>query len=684
MNQLFVIAKTWAKPILYGILLLIVFLLLTAGGSRIYQYWDSDPDRGATTVKQDEFGDSFEKVTYLPQGWDAADSLWFYTTTQGSDLLPYDFFMALEQADKKEAFSSSENMNHFRYLPQKATFSNPDALPVGFVKDSYRGKNYIGYTCAACHTGQINYEGTGIRIDGAPASADLDGFMSSLSKALKAAADNADTRKRFIAQVLKRNGDYDSEAEVEADLKKYNQRIAEYNIINRSKTPYGYARLDAFGRIYNRVLEHVLDAKQLRKILQETLTEEELKTVLKNVDPVLSGDERDHIVTRVSELLTPKQVLQLRNKIFNPPDAPVSYPFLWDIPQHDYVQWNGLASNAGVGPVGRNTGEVIGVFGTLDWAEKEGFSLSALIGGQGFGNHISFTSSINVRNLRRLESKLWELQSPQWPETIFGHIDLERKARGDKLFTRYCASCHAEIDRSAEDRRIIANLSSIGNVGTDPKMALNSVNYLGWSGILLNQYVGVDVGKILVDKRAPAAALLTQADINVVATPDPDKWFLRRWGEWAYDLATAFFDNEIKPSIKQGNYEPDTTARPFASLLSYKGRSLNGIWATAPYLHNGSVPTLYDLLLPKKRPGDPEDGEYRPDQFQVGSREFNPGRVGLKSEGYQGFTFLTSLEGNSNAGHEYASGRTTQPDGTIPPALTKEQRLDLLEYLKSL
>jgi len=684
MNQLFVMAKTWAKPILYGILLLFVFLLLTAGGSRIYQYWDTDPDRGATTVKQDEFGDSFEKVTYLPQGWDAADSLWFYTTTQGSDLLPYDFFMALEQADKKEAFSSSENMNHFRYLPQKATFSNPDALPVGFVKDSYRGKNYIGYTCAACHTGQINYEGTGIRIDGAPASADLDGFMASLSKALKATADNADTRKRFIEQVLKRNGDYDSEAEVEADLKKYNQRIAEYNIINRSKTPYGYARLDAFGRIYNRVLEHVLDAQQLRKILQETLTEEELKTVLKNVDQVLNGDERDHIVARVSELLTPKQVLQLRNKIFNPPDAPVSYPFLWDIPQHDYVQWNGLASNAGVGPVGRNTGEVIGVFGTLDWAEKDGFSLSALIGGQGLGNHISFTSSINVRNLRRMESKLWDLQSPQWPEAIFGHIDVERKDRGEKLFTRYCASCHAEIDRSADDRRIIAHLSSIGNVGTDPKMALNSVNYMGWSGILLNQYVGVDVGKILVDQRAPAAALLTQSDINVVATPDPDKWFLRRWAEWAYDLATAFFDNEIKPSIKQGNYDPDTTARPFASLLSYKGRSLNGIWATAPYLHNGSVPTLYDLLLPKKRPGDPEDGEYRPDQFQVGSREFNPGRVGLKSDGYQGFTFLTSLEGNSNAGHEYASGRTAQPDGTIPPALTKEERLDLLEYLKSL
>ena len=34
--------------------------------------------------------------------------------------------------------------------------------------------------------------------------------------------------------------------------------------------------------------------------------------------------------------------------VFNAPDAPVSYPFLWDIPQHDYVQWNGIGANSGV------------------------------------------------------------------------------------------------------------------------------------------------------------------------------------------------------------------------------------------------------------------------------------------------------------------------------------------------
>lgn len=82
--------------------------------------------------------------------------------------------------------------------------------------------------------------------------------------------------------------------------------------------------------------------------------------------------------------------------------------------------------------------------------------------------------------------------------------------------------------------------------------------------------------------------------------------------------------------------------------------------------------------------GDPEDGEYRPDQFKVGSREFDPVKVGLRSSGYEGFTFDTSLSGNSNAGHEYASGKTAQPNGKILKPLTEEERIDLLEYLKTL
>ena len=57
--------------------------------------------------------------------------------------------------------------------------------------------------------------------------------------------------------------------------------------------------------------------------------------------------------------------------------------------------------------------------------------------------------------------------------------------------------------------------------------------------------------------------------------------------------------------------------------LAYKVRPLNGVWATPPYLHNGSVPTIDDLL------GDPEK---RPPKFYLGSREYDPVKLGYKTD----------------------------------------------------
>ncbi len=729
MKNLFALLKShWRRYTFLAFIFLAIALSLSAGISRIYQFWDKDPDRGATTVKQDYFGDSFSKVVYLKtkdqkwdQGWDPADSLWFYTTTQGSNLLPYDFFLELEQEGKTELFRANENLNRYRYLPQKVTFSNPDGLPVGFVRDSYQGKDYMGYTCAACHTGQLNFKGTGIRIDGGPAGADMQTFVKDLASAMRATRDNEAVRKRFVAKVLARRNNYAVEKAVIADLDKYSHRITTYYEINQSEDSYyGYARLDAFGRIYNRVLEHVLnstDAKELRGLLRDVFKDAELASVMQKTETVLSGEKRDHLVERVAQLLSREQWAKLRAKIFSAADAPVSYPFLWDIPQHDYVQWNGLAANAGLGPVGRNTGEAIGVFGTQDWEERSDIDVLrhviAGVTGQGFfkNPYISFKSSINVRNLRRLERHLGKLQSPQWPKEI---IPLpkeheERATKGEKLFNDNCASCHAEIKRTDPDRRIVAHMSRLNDIGTDRTMAENGATRTGWSGILRNQYVSAGPGNILIDQRAPVAAILTKATLSVVATPDPDRFFLVRWAFWAYDLISALTSNEIKPSLKSGNYDPDTTAKPYDSLLAYKGRALNGIWATAPYLHNGSVPTLYDLLLPQKRQsGDSKDSEYRPEQFLVGSREFDPDRVGFKREGYDGFKFDTTRPGNSNAGHEYGARLTMLwPDGTtvdktlnmtkdqckrmepigqcrVLEPLTKDQRLDLIEYLKDL
>ncbi|MFP6762192.1 MAG: hypothetical protein VB858_01200, partial [Planctomycetaceae bacterium] len=55
----------------------------------------------------------------------------------------------------------------------------------------------------------------------------------------------------------------------------------------------------------------------------------------------------------------------------------------------------------------------------------------------------------------------------------------------------------------------------------------------------------------------------------------------------------------------------------------YPARPLAGVWSTAPFLHNGSVPTIYHLLLP---------ADQRPRTFYVGSREFDPEKLGFHFE----------------------------------------------------
>jgi hypothetical protein len=224
-------------------------------------------------------------------------------------------------------------------------------------------------------------------------------------------------------------------------------------------------------------------------------------------------------------------------------------------------------------------------------------------------------------------------------------------------------------------------------------MAENSVKHNGKSGNFKDTYQGTDVGSVVVKEDAPVVQILTAATKGVIATPDSDKWWPQRMAEWVYSIVMSFTDNTIKASVKEGDYQPDTTAQPYASLHAYKGRSLNGIWATAPYLHNGSVPTLYDLLLPAKD---------RPKSFKVGAREFDPDKVGFKSAGYEGpgTQFNTDLQrGNHNTGHErYCSITRRLPDKDVakaiadkvnpPPdpdcTLTEQQRQDLMEYLRSL
>jgi hypothetical protein len=105
----------------------------------------------------------------------------------------------------------------------------------------------------------------------------------------------------------------------------------------------------------------------------------------------------------------------------------------------------------------------------------------------------------------------------------------------------------------------------------------------------------------------------------------------------------------------------------FRKTSGYANHPLDGIWARAPYLHNGSVPTLRDLL---------EAPENRPKEFYRGYDVFDQQRVGFVSnvpeaEGRQFFRYDTTIPGNGNGGHVYG---TTMPEA---------DKLAILEYLKT-
>jgi mono/diheme cytochrome c family protein len=104
----------------------------------------------------------------------------------------------------------------------------------------------------------------------------------------------------------------------------------------------------------------------------------------------------------------------------------------------------------------------------------------------------------------------------------------------------------------------------------------------------------------------------------------------------------------------------------FRKTNGYAGMPLDGTWLRAPYLHNGSVPTLRALLLLDERPA----------RFYRGYDVYDWRGVGFVATGpeaeKQGVEFDTSLRGNGNGGHTYGS------------ELSVQDREALLEYLKTL
>jgi len=537
-----------------------------------------------------------QNITYLEQNWSDEEREYFYFTDQGSRLIPYDYFLHLEHAENAQLFRNDKNMMSLGFIPTEASDNNPDGLPVGLARNG----DHMGPTCSACHTQQISYQDQIIRIDGGQAFIDLPNFLSGLTSSLKATLDDKQKFVRFQQNILGNDASEQQQSTLKQELQAQYEKRHTYAIQNHTDLAYGYSRLDAFGAILNQAL----------------------------------------IATGVEDNT-------------NEPNAPTSYPYIWDTPQHDYVEWNGSQSNSGVGSLTRNIGEVIGVFGGI---ETETTHWLGMIDG-------GYKSSIQASELRGLEHVVAKLHSPLWPES-FPAIDTNLAKLGRGLYEQHCIECHVDMDRTDPLRKIQVRMSTLGEINTDPLMAENAIYFRGKSGKFEGRPRYYFAGNSLPEE-APAIHIANNIMIGILKNYPLQAYLAKRdaknLGHPDVNHPPKYVDGEI---IEHGEEVSDH------ALLAYKARPLNGVWSSAPFLHNGSVANMYQLLLPAAK---------RDTEFYLGSWDYDPKTMGYVSEMTQNsFMFDTLLPGNSNAGHEYGGGAYG-----LPP-LTEEERWALVEYLKTL
>lgn len=319
------------------------------------------------------------------------------------------------------------------------------------------------------------------------------------------------------------------------------------------------------------------------------------------------------------------------------PLAPVKPPFLWNAPQGAWTQWAGIAQD----PIERNFGETQGVYLPMDLTSKTP------------AEHL-FDSNARLLNLGKIEDLVTHLAPPKWPEHVLGKIDRAKAARGKALFAQNCAGCH----------------NSYPYIWTAPnKYGKRFIQV----GIVPQSYVGTDATQF--------RTLMPYAQTAQLA-PYLPKPFTGKPVVPASVLSVTIGKALMETAEKKLNLSPQQALKlhgyrarplPHPPERSYKAAPRDGIWAEPPYLHNGSVPNLYEMLIPARQ---------RTKKFYVG-REFDPVKVGIDTSGNSGrFLFDTRLEGNSNAGHSFENA--PRGNGVVGPLLTEDQRWALIEYLKSI
>jgi mono/diheme cytochrome c family protein len=569
---------------------------------------------------------------FLDQGsnWTDLSRSEFYTQDQGSRMIPLAWLRALKQTNGQPFLADS--LTRYGYLRNPA---NTNGLPVGFTASGPAGSQIAGMTCAACHTRQITAEGKTYRIDGGPAIADFQSFLGDLDTAIGQVIGSDAAFDVFAAAVLgSTTPDSDDVIALRQDVNAWYDRY--HTLMTRAlpTPPWGPARLDAVGMIFNR----------------------------------LTGLD-----------LGPPPNYVIADNI-KKADAPVRYPFLWNAPVQDKTQWPGFAENGNdILGLARNLGEVFGVFGVFT-PTNDGL----------FVNYLS-SNSANFDGLVKLEHLVRQLGPPKWPWPVDTVLVAQGKAIYERPTARGgCTACHGITQGAVRFLDVQTWVTPIQDVGTDTR----EYDVIGWTantGVLEGAFIPLATNPLKANDLAfnvLATSVIGSIAEHILGGGGPLEPGARSIAGPVWrgpNLPTLLPQVKLPPSLRdlhgafklpdnlvellkdRGLPVPNSGATPLAKG-SYEARVMQGIWAAAPYLHNGSVPTLAELLKPAAE---------RVKSFKIGPA-YDTVNVGLATEQTLfNYTLVTTdcserSSGNSRCGHEFGT------------QLSPSENKALIEYLKTL
>jgi len=693
---------------------------------------------------------SYEKVdeyVYLDQGWgtqaNTPERQTYYYSPQGTSMpqgafitpLRYSWFANLEMPLDEGRFAAPEHLQRYRFIVDpKPTQRNPDRLPVGFTKhyDMALGQYVLDITCAACHTGEIHARKDGktyaIRIDGGQAMHEFTdmqrgAFGPTLVASMLATWTNPWKFDRFARKVIGTRypeGKSALHAELWSTILAFATQGQNSPLRHLYPIQEGFGRTDALGRIANTVFgDHLIAGNY--QAATAPVSYPYLWNIWKFDWVQYNGSVKQPLARNIGEALGVGAVLLLTDSYGNPIPPEQRYVTSVDLPNLDRIE------------------HTLQKLTPPRWPENLLGAVDQPLAARGktlFESHCQGCHGPHPADRARQMASAPGKSSPdtEWiieviPVEHIGtdateangfltrHYDLTRAGLTKQelnallrplLVRNLAREARWRLQETIDARRaanqppgtLPALLAAYPDPDADPVASIPQASFdaiakeLGGAAALdkfpvatgfscdLNcqtraLLTAVTQGVAQIDQQLGKidVAKLTEGEgLNILGLLIKAKYFADHKMSYAQQQCYGGFGILDLPQ----------------QVAGYKPRPLEGVWATPPFLHNGSVPSIYEMLLPP---------EQRSKRFFVGRRDYDTKHLGYVSEPADpkeadGFWLDTGKDGNHNTGHAFVATAEqlaaahadpkahALPSGVIGPLLADDERWAILEYLK--